>query len=112
MNQCIDSRRCQSKHSVLIDEPFFEEAFRCDPVHPAAALERNEFHHQLNAALRALTPCQRAVFNLRYNEEISLKAIARRLGRSTGTVKAHLFHAHRTLHRKLKDYYRTRYPLA
>ena len=55
--------------------------------------------------IHAVTPCQRTVFALRYNDDLSLKCIARRLNRSTGTVKAHLFHAHRTLHRELLPYF-------
>ena len=105
INQCIDFMRRQSKHSVVIDAPFCEETFHEKPVPPTAALERAEFHEQLNAALPALTPCQRTVFSLRYNENLSLKAIACRLGCSTGAVKAHLFHAHRTLHHQLKNLY-------
>ncbi len=105
VNQCIDHMRRQSKHSVLIDKPFCEETFHANPVSPTAALERAEFHQQLNAALPALTPCQRTVFALRYKDELSLKAIARRLNRSTGTVKAHLFHAHRTLRDQLLPYF-------
>ena len=105
VNQCIDFMRRQSKHNVVIDEPFCEEVFHHTPVPPTEALERAEFHQQLHAALRALTPCQRRVFALRYNDELSLKSIARRLGRSTGTVKAHLFHAHRTLHRELLPFF-------
>ncbi len=112
VNQCIDHIRRQSKHRVLINEPFCEETFHEKPVPPTAAIERAEFHQQLNTALPALTPCQRTVFNLRYNEELSLKAIARRLGRSTGTVKAHLFHARRALHHQLKDLYRTGFTIA
>ena len=105
VNQCIDHMRRQSKHRVVIDEPFCEQSFCPVSVPPSAALEREEFHQQLNAALPALTPCQRRVFALRYNEELSLKTIARRLGRSTGTVKAHLFHAHRTLRHQLLPYF-------
>ena len=105
VNRCIDYMRRQSKHSVLIDEPFSDEAFPYEPAHPLASLESDEFHQQLHAALHALTPCQRAVFVLRYKEDLPLKAIARRLGRSTGTVKAHLFQAHRTLHHQLLPYF-------
>lgn len=105
INQCIDHMRRQSKHRVLDDAPFCDESFYHEPVPPLAALERDEFHHQLHAALPALTPSQRTVFVLRYKEELPLKAIARRLGRSTGTIKSHLFHAHRTLHRQLLPYF-------
>ena len=105
VNRCIDHMRRQSKHRVLIDEPFSEDTFYREPANPLAALEHDEFHRQLHAALPALTPNQRTVFVLRYQEDLSLKAIARRLGRSTGTVKAHLFHAHRTLHKQLLPYF-------
>ena len=105
INRCIDYMRRQSKHHVLIDEPFCEETFYREPANPLASLERDEFHRQLHAALPALTPNQRTVFVLRYQEDLPLKAIAHRLGRSTGTVKAHLFHAHRTLHDQLLPYF-------
>ena len=105
VNRCIDHMRRQSKHRVLIDEPFSDETFYYEPVHLSAALEWDEFHRQLNVALPALTPCQRRVFILRYKEDLSLKAIAHRLGRSIGTVKAHLFHARHTLHRQLLSYF-------
>lgn len=105
INQCIDHMRRQSKHHVLINEPFSEETFYREPAHPLAPLERDEFNLHLHAALPALTPNQRTVFVLRYKEELPLKAIARRLGRSTGTIKSHLFHAHRTLHQQLLPYF-------
>ena len=105
VNRCIDHMRRQSKHRVLIDEPFCEETFYRAPANPLASLERHEFHRQLHAALPALTPSQRAVFVMRYQEDLPLKAIARRLGRSIGTVKAHLFHARRTLHHQLLPYF-------
>ena len=109
VNQCIDFMRRQSKHHVLIDEPFCEETFRYTQPPPTAALERDEFHCQLDAALPTLTPCQRRVFILHYKEDLSLKTIAHRLGRSIGTAKAHLFHARRTLRLQLKDFYRPPY---
>ena len=105
VNQCIDHMRRQSKHCVIIDEPFCEESFYPPSVPPSVALEREEFRRQLHIALPALTPCQRAVFVLRYQDDLSLKTIAHKLGRSIGTVKAHLFQAHRTLHRQLLPYF-------
>ena len=107
INQCIDHMRRQAKHRVLSDELFYEETFHTNPVLPTAALERDEFHRQLHAALPALTPNQRRVFILRYKEDLSLKAIAHRLGRSIGTVKAHLFHARHTLHHQLVPYFQS-----
>lgn len=109
INRCIDHMRRQSKHHMVIDEPFCEETFYREPANPLATLERDEFHRQLHTALPALTPTQRTVFVMRYKEDLPLKAIAHRLGRSIGTVKAHLFHAHCTLYRQLKDFYRPPY---
>ena len=105
INRCIDHMRRQSKHHVLIDAPFCEDTFNREPVNPLASLERAEFHRQLHAALPALTPNQRTVFVMHYQEDLPLKAIARRLKRSTGTVKAHLFHARRTLRHQLLPYF-------
>ena len=97
--------RHQLKHHVPIDEPFCEEMFYREPVNPLASLERDEFHRQLHAALPALTPNQRTVLVLHYQEDLPLKAIARGLGRSTGTVKSHRFHARRTLYDQLPPYF-------
>ena len=105
INCCIDHMRRQSKHGWLSDNPVSDEVYYHQPVHPAKGLENEEFWRLLHAALPALTPCQRTVFLLRYKEELALKDIACRLGRSTGTIKAHLFHAHRTLRRELLSYF-------
>ena len=106
INCCIDHIRRRSKHAWLSDKPVSDEVFHHQPAHPAKGLESEEFWHLLYAALPALTPSQRTVFLLRYKEELSLKDIACRLGRSIGTVKAHLFHAHRTLRRELLPYFK------
>ena len=105
INCCIDHMRRQSKHGVLSDKPVSDEVYYHQPVHPAKGLENEEFWRFLHATLPALTPCQRTVFLLRYKEELALKDIACRLGRSIGTIKAHLFHAHRTLRRELLSYF-------
>ena len=105
INCCIDHMRRQSKRAWFSDKPISTEVLYHQPVHPAKGLENEEFRHLLHAALPALTPSQRTVFLLRYKEELALKDIACRLGRSIGTVKAHLFHAHRTLRHQLLPYF-------
>ena len=55
-------------------------------------------------AIMQLAPKQREIFILRHWEGLSLKEIANTLGRSSGTVKAHLFHAHRNLRKLLRHY--------
>ena len=106
INCCIDFMRRQSKHAWLSGKPVSDEVFFHQPIHPAKVLENEEFRHLLHAALPALTPSQRTVFLLRYKEELTLKDIACRLGRSIGTIKAHLFHAHRTLRHQLLPYFK------
>ena len=106
INCCIDHMRRQSKHTWLSDKPVSDEVFYHQPAHPAKGLENEEFWPLLHAALPALTPSQRTVFILRYKEELALKDIACWLGRSIGTVKAHLFHAHRTLRHQLLPYFK------
>jgi RNA polymerase sigma-70 factor (ECF subfamily) len=105
INCCIDHMRRQSKRAWFSDKPISAEVLYHQPVHPAKGLENEEFRRLLHAALPALTPSQRTVFLLRYKEELALKDIACRLGRSIGTVKAHLFHAHRTLRHQLLPYF-------
>ena len=105
INCCIDHMRRRSKHGVLSDKPVSDEVFYHQPANPAKGLENEEFWRLLHAALPALTPSQRTVFLLRYKENLTLKDIACRLGRSIGTIKAHLFHAHRTLRRELLPYF-------
>ena len=41
---------------------------------------------------------------LRYEEDLSLNEIARKMGRSIGTVKAHLFQLHHKLREMLLPY--------
>ena len=106
INCCIDHMRRRSKHGVLSDKPVSDEVFYHQPAHPAKGLENEEFSRLLHAALPALTPSQQSVFILRYKEDLALKDIACRLGRSIGTVKAHLFHAHRTLCHQLLPYFK------
>jgi RNA polymerase sigma-70 factor, ECF subfamily len=54
------------------------------------------------AAVETLSPQQRAVFLLRFVEEMSLEEIGQATGLKTGTVKAHLFRAVSAVRRKSK----------
>ncbi|PYX78617.1 MAG: RNA polymerase subunit sigma-70 [Acidobacteria bacterium] len=55
------------------------------------------------AAAAELSPQQRAIFLLRFGEELSLQEISEVLGLKLGCVKAHLFRALGTVRRKLKE---------
>ena len=71
---------------------------------PAEALESEELGRIIRQAIRRLSPGQRRVFRLRYRKELPIKEIALRLNRSEGTVKTHLYHAHRRLRSMLLPY--------
>ncbi|MYE89210.1 RNA polymerase sigma factor, partial [Candidatus Poribacteria bacterium] len=71
---------------------------------PTQAVEDKELLVYLRRAIGQLAPKQREIFILRHWEGLSLKEIASTLGRSSGTVKAHLFHAHRNLRKLLRHY--------
>ena len=55
-------------------------------------------------AIETLPAQQRAVFNLRYNENLSYEDISKVMKKSVGGVKANYFHAVK----KLGDYLKTR----
>ena len=110
INSCVDYMRRWPQRRTLSDNPisddvyYHHESARQLPS-PSMALEHEELSMFLQRAVQELTPKQREVFLLRYREELPLKAIAHRLGRSIGTVKAHLFQVHRTLHHQLLPYF-------
>jgi RNA polymerase sigma-70 factor (ECF subfamily) len=60
---------------------------------------------RLAAALRSLSPRQRAVFILRHYEDLSLEEIGASLGLEVGTVKAHMARAVAKLREDLRDLY-------
>lgn len=71
---------------------------------PDEILEKEEFRHLLSEGVRRLPPVQRRVFNLRHRDGLRIKEIASRLSKSEGTIKTHLYQAHRKLRDKLQPY--------
>ena len=111
INRCIDYMRQRSKHRVISDDPVSDDVFYGNvanrhPSAPSKAVENEEFYVHLRRAVMQLSPKQREVFILRYREELPLKEIGRKMGRSTGTIKAHLFQAQRNLRVLLLPYLR------
>ncbi len=110
VNLCIDFLRKKSRSEVMVyDSDESEELpmanfpdLRLDS--PAKAVENKELRLQIRKAIRQLPPKQRKIFILRHWDGLSLKDIATAVGRSDGTVKAHLFHAHRNLRKHLQSY--------
>lgn len=111
INRCIDYMRQRSKHRVISDDPVSDDVFYSNVVnrHPSApskAVENEELYAYLRRAVMQLSPKQKEVFILRYREDLALKEIGRKMGLSTGTIKAHLFQAQRNLRTLLLPYLR------
>ena len=71
---------------------------------PCVLLERKELEHIIRKATHQLPLSQRSAFYLRHWEELPIKEIALRLGKSEGTVKTYLYHARRKLRSLLLPY--------
>ena len=109
INRCIDFMRREAKHRAISSDPvsdaeFYPHEAARHLLSPSIAVEHEEFCIYLHRAVMKLTPKQREVFILRYREELQLKEIGAKTGRSIGTVKAHLFHAHQSLREQLLPY--------
>ena len=71
---------------------------------PCTILEKEELGHVIRKATHQLPLSQRSAFYLRHWEELPIKEIALRLGKSEGTVKTYLYHARRKLRSLLLPY--------
>lgn len=107
VNACIDYKRKQSRLQTISveDLPYSREIPNPEPSHlPGERLELEELKALIDKAIDQLPPKQKAVFLLKRQDELSLEEIAQILGRSVGTVKAHLFHATHKLMELLGPY--------
>jgi len=68
---------------------------------PDKVLERNELAEAVDKAIQELPEKQKAIFVLRYYENLSHREIAEIVGRSVGAVKASYFHAVNKLRKAL-----------
>ena len=109
VNCSIDFLRKQNRRKVLMFEGLSFNADNELPMiyrhpSPSEALESEELGYIIRKAVRRLSPGQRRVFRLRYRRGLPIKEIAIRLNKSEGTVKTHLYHAHRRLRDMLLPY--------
>ncbi len=70
---------------------------------PARAALSSEIATRIDQAVRLLPDKQKAVFTLKFYEELSHREIAEVVGCSEGTSKANYFHAIRKLRKSLED---------
>ncbi len=73
---------------------------------PHRNVEKGELGDLINQAIAGLPDKQRAIFILRYYEELSHKEIAIIMERSEGAIKASYFHAVKKLQKELAAYER------
>ena len=77
-----------------------EEAGDHDDREPDRLMERSEMRDIITAAIETLPAKQKAVFVLRYYQELSYEEIAGIMNRTVGGLKANYFHAVR----KIQEY--------
>jgi RNA polymerase sigma factor (sigma-70 family) len=71
---------------------------------PGQDLATRELGQQIEEAVAALPPKQRAIFVMRQGEDLSYTEIAKVMGRSEGAIRASYFQAVRKLRRSLQDH--------
>ena len=104
-NVCIDYYRKQKVAHTI--EPIHDiNERRIIDTHPCPShnIARQELRHHLQEAVARLTPTRKRVFLLYYVHEMPIKAIAKQIGRSEGTIKTHLRNARLQLRELLTPY--------
>ncbi len=109
VNCSIDFMRKRDRMSTFTFEELTlgadDELRMVDSQPPASqVVEEKELGSIIRKAVRRLPARQQLVFNLRHYKELRIKEIAALLNRSEGTVKAHLYYAHRRLRGMLLPY--------
>lgn len=108
-NVCIDYHRRQ-KTLFHIDSLHTIDQCRVARFYPDPCdlLQQQELQQHLHAAIETLTPSRKRVFLLYYIEELPIRDIATRTGRSEGTIKTHLRNARLHLQELLALYLKNR----
>ena len=105
VNCCIDFLRSRQRKPADLQGLYLEHdppaSISSSPLHQ---IEAAELFQQIRTAVMDPAPKQREIFMLRHWEHLRITDIARYVGRSEGTVKAQLCHAHRKLRDRLRPY--------
>ncbi|MGB9596676.1 MAG: RNA polymerase sigma factor [Candidatus Poribacteria bacterium] len=104
LNTCTDFVRRKNNEQLLDKLAYIQENYYNNNRTFDKLIEMGELKKTITKAVYKLPLKQREVFMLRHYEELSLKDIAKVLGCSLGTVKAHLFRATRKLRILLMPY--------
>ena len=102
VNQSINALRWRRVRSALrLDELTSDQASSEET--PQEALESGERRRLIEEAVARLPEKQRAVFVLRYYQELSYEEIAQTLKTSIGGLKANYFHAVKKIQEFMRD---------
>jgi RNA polymerase sigma-70 factor (ECF subfamily) len=98
MNHCINHKKKNTRDFVEVTEYI-------GSIRPSiqSDLEHREQRDQLRRMVRFLPPKQKAILEMRINEELSYEEIAKMSGRSVSTIKASVFFALEKLRKLIKD---------
>jgi len=92
-SDCADGRREELGAAAVADN-------RCEPSGEAIRAEQKE---QVRQAIEMLPANQRATLILAYYQQLKYREVAEVMGCSTGTVKAQMYRALKTLAQRLPD---------
>jgi RNA polymerase sigma-70 factor (ECF subfamily) len=98
MNHCINHLKKNSHEFVEVNE--FTGSVR--PT-VQAQLEDEEQRNRFRKMVKRLPPKQKAILEMRINEQLTYEEIARMSGRSVSTIKASVFFALEKLRKLVKD---------
>jgi RNA polymerase sigma-70 factor (ECF subfamily) len=82
-------RRTSSQHEVLLENGETSTARAGSASEPDAVLQQSQLREAILGFMKQLPPQQRAVFELRFYQEVSFEEISNTLGKALGTVKTH-----------------------
>ena len=103
-NVCIDFFRRQQARAKTFSPEEVDDTLHGTNTHPSPCqlMEQKELRAILRTAQQHLPPMRKKGFTLRYQEELPIKEIAKRINRSEGTVKTHISKAKSQLNRATK----------
>src|SRR5262245_8856463 len=98
MNHCINHVKKHSQEFVEVNE--YTGSIRASVQ---SELEEREKREHFRRLVKQLPPKQKAILELRINEQLSYEEIAKISGRSVSTIKASVFFALEKLRKLVKD---------
>jgi len=112
-NRCLDYLRRRRNPHETVGLKVSQDSSACEVLdrmadrrhasNPESNLAAREMHTRLKRALEKLTPCERAVFELKHYQDLKLRAVAVALNTSEGNARHALFRARQKLRSALAE---------